>query len=401
VPGTRLADYAALAKLMKRADVPISSVIATHGPLWERLLDPVLLAVLNTPPGEGSLRLTANVLRETIARGGKALHPCVAVPSLAEAFINPALGWLASHGARAELGRRLRALTFEGDRVASLDWGQARSPWPRRSGDARRPAWVAQGSGAGPFRARHVPRHRQRPFYDCAARRGAADARPAQRDGGMAVRLPDRVSVTISAADHLVDSPREEIAQACWNDICRAFGIAAPLPAWQVVKEKRATFSATPEQDASARPRAPPGATCSSPATGPPPAFPPPSRGLAQRAKPPPRWSWPAKAPLSRPLLKTPAEGTCKCLKCPCPHPRRGRSRARACERRCARQQADGHWVFELEADARFQPNTSSCATSWANRKTSNSKPRSGAICAASSRPSTMAGRSTMMAASM
>lgn len=251
VPGTRLADYAALAKLMKRADVPISSVIATHGPLWERLLDPVLLAVLNTPPGEGSLRLTANVLRETIARGGKALHPCVAVPSLAEAFINPALGWLASHGARAELGQRLRALTFEGDRVASLDWGQGPQPVaPDEAVILAVPSWVAQGLVPGlsaPDKFHSIVNA----HYDFPLPAGAPPMLGLL--GGTAewvFGFDDRVSVTISAADHLVDSPREEIAQACWNDICRAFGIAAPLPAWQVVKEKRATFSATPEQDA-------------------------------------------------------------------------------------------------------------------------------------------------------
>ena len=41
------------------------------------------------------------------------------------------------------------------------------------------------------------------------------------------------------------------------------------MPRWQIVKEKRATFAATPEQDAR-RPRssARAGATCSWPATG-------------------------------------------------------------------------------------------------------------------------------------
>jgi hypothetical protein len=60
----------------------------------------------------------------------------------------------------------------------------------------------------------------------------------------------DRISVTVSAADRLIDGDREGLARTLWSDIQRALGIAAPLPAWQVVKEKRATFAATPEQDA-------------------------------------------------------------------------------------------------------------------------------------------------------
>jgi hypothetical protein len=62
--------------------------------------------------------------------------------------------------------------------------------------------------------------------------------------------FPERLSVTISGGDHLVDRPREELAQAIWDDVCKAAGIAAPLPPWQIVRERRATFEATPEQHA-------------------------------------------------------------------------------------------------------------------------------------------------------
>lgn len=66
----------------------------------------------------------------------------------------------------------------------------------------------------------------------------------------MAVRFPDRLSITISGGDRLVDRPREELAQAIWDDICKVAGIEAPLPAWQIVRERRATFEASPEQNA-------------------------------------------------------------------------------------------------------------------------------------------------------
>ena len=64
--------------------------------------------------------------------------------------------------------------------------------------------------------------------------------------------LPFRsgLSVTISNADRLVDMPREELAQAIWRDICKAAGIEGELPPWQIVRERRATFEATPEQNA-------------------------------------------------------------------------------------------------------------------------------------------------------
>jgi uncharacterized protein with NAD-binding domain and iron-sulfur cluster len=60
----------------------------------------------------------------------------------------------------------------------------------------------------------------------------------------------DRISVTVSNADAIAERPREELAALLWADVVRALKFDAPLPAWQVVKEKRATFAATPAQDA-------------------------------------------------------------------------------------------------------------------------------------------------------
>ena len=62
--------------------------------------------------------------------------------------------------------------------------------------------------------------------------------------------FPGRVSVTVSGADAIVDKDREELARMIWDDVARALRISAPMPQWQIVKEKRATFAATPEQDA-------------------------------------------------------------------------------------------------------------------------------------------------------
>jgi len=64
-----------------------------------------------------------------------------------------------------------------------------------------------------------------------------------------------RLSVTISAADRLMDIPRAELAQTIWTEVAKATGIektgiAAELPPWQIVRERRATFAATPAENA-------------------------------------------------------------------------------------------------------------------------------------------------------
>jgi len=67
--------------------------------------------------------------------------------------------------------------------------------------------------------------------------------------------LPGRMAVTISAADRFFKLDREELARLIWAEVAAVSGLPATLPPWQIVRERRATFAATPEQNA-LRPKA-------------------------------------------------------------------------------------------------------------------------------------------------
>jgi hypothetical protein len=60
--------------------------------------------------------------------------------------------------------------------------------------------------------------------------------------------FPDRISITVSSADAIVERDREELARLFWSDVSKVLNMSAALPPWQVVKERRATFAATPAQ---------------------------------------------------------------------------------------------------------------------------------------------------------
>jgi len=62
-------------------------------------------------------------------------------------------------------------------------------------------------------------------------------------------RKPGVVSTTISAGNRALDTPAVALAQQVWHDVRTTLRLPEPIPPWRVVKEKRATFAATPEQD--------------------------------------------------------------------------------------------------------------------------------------------------------
>ena len=78
VPGTKAAEYLALARLMlAKEDDVIGDVIECSGLLYDRLWQPLLLAALNTAPHEASAKLAGGVIRESLARGGAACRPLI------------------------------------------------------------------------------------------------------------------------------------------------------------------------------------------------------------------------------------------------------------------------------------------------------------------------------------
>lgn len=251
VPRTGVADYLRLGGLMRgAAGETVADRLDASGRVWDRLIEPVLLAALNTAPAEGSARLTANVLRQSMARGGRAMRPRIAEPTLAAAFVDPALAWLGARGAKVTLGQRLRGLRLEGDAVVGLDFGDGEIAVGDRPVVLAVPPWVAETlvpdlTVPNDFRAIVNAHFAFVPPPGTPAMIGVI--------GGLAewiFAFPDRISVTVSAADHLVDRDRAELAAGFWADIAAIHGLPQELPPWQIVKEKRATFAATPGQDA-------------------------------------------------------------------------------------------------------------------------------------------------------
>ena len=128
VPGTTALDYLTLSGLLSpKPAQTVGEAIRCDGPVWRRLMEPFLLAALNTAPEGGSAALASAVVRETLAKGGAAYRPLVAEPTLAAAFVDPALNYLEVHGGQVALGRRLRAIALEEDRGLHFGFRRRRS----------------------------------------------------------------------------------------------------------------------------------------------------------------------------------------------------------------------------------------------------------------------------------
>jgi hydroxysqualene dehydroxylase len=252
VPDTGLLDYLALMPLVWAAQGKlVGNAIPCRGTLYQRLVQPLLLAALNVDPPEGSAGLAGAVVRETLLAGGQACRPLIAREGLSAVLVEPAIKLLQDKGATIQFGHELREfglsagavgeLRFGGDAVAVAPGDAVVMAVPPRPASSLLPGLKTPSK----FRAIVNAHFRFDPPQDMPPILGVV--------GGLVEWLfafPQRLSVTISNADRLVDMPREELARAIWRDICQAAGVQGELPPWQIVRERRATFEATPEQNA-------------------------------------------------------------------------------------------------------------------------------------------------------
>lgn len=251
VPGTSAADYLSLTKILSaKREAKVTDAIAPRGLLYERLWHPVLLSALNTELDGASAELAGAIVRETLAKGGAACRPLVAAEGLGPVFIDPAIAYLQKQGVEFRFDHQLHKIDERDGEITSLNFGD--ETISIAAGDRvvlAVPAWVAplmlpSLEAPSDFRAIINLHYKARPPAALPKIMGLV--------GGTAEWLfsfPERLSVTISAGDRFVSADREPLAKTVWDEVCKATQQNLPMPAWQIVKERRATFAATPEQN--------------------------------------------------------------------------------------------------------------------------------------------------------
>ncbi len=255
VPGSRRLDYL---KAFRLAFAGESATVAqTLGPdnvLFRRFWEPLAVAVLNTEADRAAASLLRLVIRETIGQGEAACRPLIANKGLSESFVDPALGVLGARGAKVRFNARLREFRFEGSRLRELDFGG--DTMTLGEGDNVILA-VPPNAAAGLVPDLEVPDESRAIVNGHFLLENEGGGKDGEMTflgllGGTAEWLfvrGDIASVTISAADELLEEATGVIAGRLWADVAAALGLGdVPLPPHRIVKERRATFAGTPAQ---------------------------------------------------------------------------------------------------------------------------------------------------------
>jgi squalene-associated FAD-dependent desaturase len=230
---------AALKPLLAGPETSIADCLG-QSRLWESLWRPFAIAALNTEPEAASARSLAAILRGSLLRGPAACRPRLARTSLAAAFITPALDKLPP----VNFGRRLVGLEIAGDGLTGLRFADGELMATDKAILAL-PAWEI---------ARLIPSLPVPTEHRAIVNLHVPCPTPAPRLMGLIGATAEWISwrdgiasLTVSAADRLLDEAGPDLARRLWQEVAGVLGVSPALPAeWQLVREKRATFAATP-----------------------------------------------------------------------------------------------------------------------------------------------------------
>jgi squalene-associated FAD-dependent desaturase len=251
-PETRARDYLALARLMwPTPDRVLGRVMSCKGPAYEQVMRPLLLAALNTEPSAASSDLVRAVVRGSIAQGGGACRPYLAPRGLSTAFVEPAIAYLKNNGGVLRFGHQLRQCVVAADAVTGLDFG---------NGVVAVGAEDAVVLAIPPYAAQSiVPQLKAPDEFRAIVNAHFRIAPPPSVEPMLGILngtaewiffFEDRICATISGADRFMQHTKDELAGMIWRDVQRVADVPADMPPWQVVRERRATFAATPAQNA-------------------------------------------------------------------------------------------------------------------------------------------------------
>jgi len=256
VPGARLKNYLAAFRLAFAKDKDcVADCLDTDSALFRKLWEPLTVSILNTQAADGQARILWRVLKQTFFKGADACRPMIAKVGLSESLVDPALNTLMDKGAEIHFSENLKSIQFAGLKARSL---HISGKTLQLDDDEQLVLAVTPDVVKSLLPSITVP-DQSRSIINVhfvlpksAAFGDEAPPRYIGLVGGLSHWLfvrGDVASITISAAEVLMDMPKEKLASTLWREICIVLRLGnEALGKWKIIREKRATFACTPLQ---------------------------------------------------------------------------------------------------------------------------------------------------------
>ncbi|CAK0741227.1 Hydroxysqualene dehydroxylase [Azospirillaceae bacterium] len=260
IPKTSVRDYLspnALRLLTAGADACVADCIPKADPLHRRFWEPLCLAVMNAPPTIAAAAPLRAVLLKTFGRGATYCKPLIARDGLSDALIDPAVAFLKRRGTEIRFGHRARALRFTQKRVERLEFAGESESSVIELGENDCVVLATPPAVTANLAPNISAPQESSAIINAHFRLDSSPTLPELRAPFLGLInttahwlfvRDDVVSLTISGADNLLETPENALIAQLWKEAATALSLPAngSPPPHRIIKEKRATFAQTP-----------------------------------------------------------------------------------------------------------------------------------------------------------
>jgi len=244
-PWTLLREVVALKMASGKTVATCLDISTSH---FRSFWEPLCIGVLNAKPEDAAAELLWAVFAETVMLGGWAARPLFTRNGLGAALVDPALKTLKKSGAKIHLGQRVGGLNFIRGRVSSLTHAHGTEVISEQDVVIMAvPHFVIKGLMGEALSPQDshaiINTHFRLKDATKTGLKGVVGS-----DVHWLFTRGHIASVTMSAADEWLNKGAQDIAQALWPDVVKVLGLDdQTLPAYRVIKERRATFAQHPK----------------------------------------------------------------------------------------------------------------------------------------------------------
>ncbi len=252
-PGLSILQFVKDVRRLKRGQgQTVSACVDSSTELYRNLWQPMCVAVLNTSPDKGAAELLWRVLKETILKGGAFARPVLAPKGLGAALVDPALAFLQDRGVNINTSQRIQGIEFSDGKLSSIRFAEASEVLGQGDGVILAVSHTHASQLMDELKAPRDSNAILNVHYKLDE--NVSEPRMLGLVGGACEWLQMRdsiASVTVSNANAWMDRDADTIAKQLWAEVAQVGGLHGDVPSYRVIKEKRATFAATPEANMS------------------------------------------------------------------------------------------------------------------------------------------------------
>ncbi len=253
IPGSTIKDYLTFLKFFIVNKNDKVSELTRKSNIYKSFWEPFTLGIMNTSPEEASAKILSNVLKKTLFKGEKFCHIYQPKINWNKTLIEPSLNFLNNKKTRIKFNYTLKKIVIENKKIASLIFDK--KVCEINPGD--HVIFALPLTGFGKFFPEYQIPSKFNTILNIHYKLPESILKLFKKEIiGLINSLSHwifvkdkHISVTVSDANNLQQIPSDEIAKLVWNEICVFLDKKILLKEFRVIKEKKATYTQSPENN--------------------------------------------------------------------------------------------------------------------------------------------------------